>query len=319
MTRFFILLTGLFVCFAITTSGQSDSTVMPADSITRIIDSSFQNISDTLTGIPADTVSVSRKPFFPGFARPFDFSAPIAEQVLQGHPYFGFATEPLHTISNLRQFKGKELLFYALLLLILFFALLHNAFPKYFNDLFRLFFRTTLKQKQIREQLMQTPLPSLLLNIFFVLSSSLYISFLLLHFNQVGEEDFWLYFAYSAAAVSAIYFGKFIGLKIIGWVLGKPEAANSYIFIVFIINKVIGVFLLPFLALLAFSQGLVYSTALLLSFAGLAVLLIYRFLLAYTALHNQVRFNPFHFILYVAAFEIAPLLLIYKLLLVVFQ
>ena len=55
------------------------------------------------------------------------------------------------------------------------FALLKMGFAKYFNDLFRVFFRTTLKQRQIKEQLMQTPLPSLIFNGFFVASAGLYV------------------------------------------------------------------------------------------------------------------------------------------------
>ncbi len=316
MTRTVFLLPIIFLFFCFAAKAQADSIIQPGneyDTITQL-----QTVSEPQQ-LPTDTTAVSRKPYSTGKQWQFDPLQEMPKQIQNAHPYFGFGTEPVFIQTNLKQFRGKDLLFYVILVLFLLFALLRNAFPKYFNDLFRLFFRTTLKQKQIREQLMQTPLPSLLLNGFFVLSSSLYISFLLLQFQKIEGTEFWIYFAYSAAGISAIYFGKFIGLKILGWLLGKPEAANSYIFIVFIINKVIGVFLLPFLAFLAFSQGLVYSTALILSYTGLGVLLIYRFILAYSALHNQVKFNPFHFILYVAAFEIAPLLLIYKLLLVVFQ
>ncbi len=102
----------------------------------------------------------------------------ISRQILQRHPYFGFKTAPLIIRSDVKQFQSKDLQFYTLIALLLIYALLRNTFPKFFNDLFRLFFRTTLKQLQIREQLMQTPLPSLLLNVFFVISGGLYISFL---------------------------------------------------------------------------------------------------------------------------------------------
>ena len=88
---------------------------------------------------------------------------------------------------------------------------------------------------------------------------------------------------------------------------------------VFVINKVIGVFLLPFVIMLAFMTGTGYEIALILSWFGIGALLLYRFILTFAAVRNQVRLNPFHFLLYLIAFEIAPLLLIYKLLLVFFQ
>ncbi|OYW16846.1 MAG: hypothetical protein B7Z54_09315, partial [Sphingobacteriales bacterium 12-47-4] len=72
-----------------------------------------------------------------------------------------------------RDFQGKEIFFYVLLVLILFLGILKKLFPKYFADLFRIFFQRTLKQRQLYEQLVQTPLPSLLLNIFFLVVGGL--------------------------------------------------------------------------------------------------------------------------------------------------
>ena len=56
-------------------------------------------------------------------------------------------------------FFGKEYLFYYLVFLLILFGLLRRVFAKYFYDLFRVFFRTTLKQRQTQEQLLQSPLP----------------------------------------------------------------------------------------------------------------------------------------------------------------
>ncbi|MEO7394662.1 MAG: DUF4271 domain-containing protein, partial [Chitinophagaceae bacterium] len=198
-------------------------------------------------------------------------------------------------------------------------GLLRRAFPKYFSDLFRLFFRTTLKQRQIKEQLMQTPLPSLLLNVFFIVSAGLYVTFLLRYFNLIVEEDFWVIFFYSMLGLSLAYLIKFVGLKISGWLFNVNEAADSYIFIVFIINKMIGIFLLPILGVLAFSFGNIYSAGMTISWCVITGLFLYRFILTYAAIHKQVKVNPFHFFLYMCAFEIAPLLLIYKALLLFFH
>jgi hypothetical protein len=243
----------------------------------------------------------------------------LSWQLLKRHPYFGFSAIPVRLQAGFRQFRGKELLFYLLVLLLILFALLRRTFPKYFDDLFRLFFRTTLKQRQISEQLMETPLPSLLMNGFFVISGGLYITFLLQYFKINPGNNFWLMFSYCIIGLSSIYLIKFIGLKISGWLFSAYDAANSYIFIVFIINKMIGILLLPFLILLAFSSGDIFSISLTLSWCLLAGLFAYRLILTFIAVRNQVKVNPFHFFLYVCAFEIAPLLLIYKGLLLFFS
>ncbi|HEX7844468.1 MAG TPA: DUF4271 domain-containing protein [Chitinophagaceae bacterium] len=315
MTRFSILLICCLFFFIPGLFAQQDSTA--------VIDTTKPVIPDTVasqTPVVDLSDSFSKKPVVADSGWQVDKSMPLIYQVMKGNPYYGFGTRPtVIPVSDLKVFNGKELLFYVLIALLLVFALIKQAFPKYFTDLFRLFFRTTLKQRQVREQLMQTPLPSLLMNGFFVICTSLYATFLFLHFRLIDEADFWLYFLYSCLGLSAIYFVKFVGLKITGWIFGIEEAANAYIFIVFIINKVIGVFLLPFLLLLAFLTSGGYQAALVLSWIGVGGLFLYRFILSYSAVHNQVRFNLFHFFLYLCAFEIAPLLLIYKLLLVVFQ
>ena len=97
------------------------------------------------------------------------------------------------------------------------------------------------------------------------------------------------------------------------------DAADSYIFVVFIVNKMAGIYLLPFLILLSFTQGDLYHIFLILSWVGIAILFVYRFILTFGAVHNQIRVNLFHFFLYLCAFEIAPVLLIYKLLLYFFR
>lgn len=234
-------------------------------------------------------------------------------QVLEHNPWYGFRAKPEYAVKqDTRHFTGKELIFYVLIFLLIVFALLRRAFPKYFGDLFRLFFRTTLKQRQIREQLMQTPLPSLLLNGFFIISAGLYATFLFRHFGIDPVGSFWLLFFYCCLGLSVAYLVKFVGLKVSGWVFNMSEAADSYIFIVFIVNKMIGILLLPFLVILAFTLGNVYSVGLTLSLCLVLGLLAYRFILTFVAIRNQVKVNPFHFFLYLLAFEIAPLLLVYK-------
>lgn len=221
--------------------------------------------------------------------------------------------------SPKRMNPGKELFFYVLIVLLLLLAFLKNIFPKYFGDLFRLFFRTTLKQRQIREQLMQTTLPSIIFNAFFIISAALYIDLLLHHFNILPSENFWLLFLYCIIGLSIVYLLKYLGLKLSGWLFNMKDSAESYIFIVFIVNKMIGIYLLPFLILLSFTEGNLYKLSFILSLIGVLLLFIYRFILTFSAVHNQIKVNLFHFFLYLCAFEIAPLILIYKLLLFFFE
>lgn len=215
--------------------------------------------------------------------------------------------------------EGKEVLFYAIIVLLLLFAFLNRLFSKYYSDLYRLFFRTTLHQSQLREQMIQSPLPSLLLNIFFVITGGLYLCFLFQHYEVNPIDNFWLLFLFCSISLTGIYLIKFLHLKFSGWLFNVSEAADSYIFIVFVINKMIGVFLLPIIVILAFTGEKIYNVGINISYIGIGAFIIYRIILTFASVRNQVRVNLFHFILYVFAFEIIPLLIIYKLLLLILQ
>jgi hypothetical protein len=241
--------------------------------------------------------------------------ASLMQQLARGSEFLGSLSNPVIIETNRKIFRGKEDLFYSLIALLLFFAFVKNAFPKYINDLFRVAFRRTLKQRQLGEQLVQTPLPSLFMNMFFLVSGAMYLDLVFRHYGFGSGYSFWLLYFYIVVGLGVIYLVKYISLKLSGLLFNISQTTDAYIFVVFMINKIIGVILLPFLVLLAFTDNEFYQVGLILSFITMFILLAYRFILAYGLVRNQIRVKPFHFFLYLCCFEIAPLLLIYKLLL----
>ena len=211
--------------------------------------------------------------------------------------------------------QSKDVFFYLLVSILFYFALIRIFFEKYFNNLMTLFFRVSLRQQQIREQVLQTPLPSLMLNILFIITAGLYACFLLYYSHFTSIINFWILYLYCIAGLIIIYLGKFVILKFCGWVFNISRASDTYIFVVFLVNKMLGIFLLPFLILITFSGTAVREIVITISFVMVFVLLVYRVVAAYRPVRNEIKLTPFYFFLYLCAFEIAPLLLIYKVLL----
>jgi hypothetical protein len=235
--------------------------------------------------------------------------------VLKANHYFNFTGTPVVQVFQIHRANSKDSLFYLLVGILFYFALTRVFFEKYFNNLLTLFFRVSLRQQQIREQVLQTPLPSLLLNILFIISGGLYACFLL-HYSQIGASiRFWVLYLYCMLLLGAIYLVKFLVLKFIGWVFSIARATDIYIFIVFLVNKMLGIFLLPFLIIITFSGPGIREIFITISLAMVFVLWSYRVLAAYRPIRNEIKLTPFYFFLYLCAFEIAPLLLIYKVLL----
>jgi hypothetical protein len=295
----------------------SDSVSKTTDSTRgQLPGSGALNHKDTGTGMLRDSAvrkaSPSARHLADSLAR---YQRRLYRLVLSQNPYFNFFGKPRYEIAIERSDRGKEGLFYLVTALVLYFALVKLLFSKYIANLLAVFFRVSLKQKQIREQLLQSPLPSLLLNIFFVISGGIYISFLLGYYHFIFSVDKWLIMLYSVIALGIIYLGKFIVLKLMGWIFNISEATDTYIFVVFLVNKLLGVFLIPFLILLAFSSLEVNSIVVALSFTLVAIFFAYRYIISYAPVRKEVKVSQFHFLLYICALEVMPLLLIYKLLL----
>jgi hypothetical protein len=229
------------------------------------------------------------------------------------NPLFRF-TNPMRYSITIKKWLGKEAIFYSIIALLIFFALIKNGFGRYVSDLFKTYFRTGINQKHAKEQLLQHPLPSVLLNVFFVLSIGMFVALLLQYFKLGTDFNFWWLYLYSSLGLLAIYAIKFVSLKFMGWIFQVSQSTDAYIFIVFATNKIIGIALLPFLVMLTFTSGVVNEAAMSLSIMIVVALLIYRFFLSYISIRGQIRIGFLHFLLYLIAFEVIPLLLINKLL-----
>ncbi len=235
--------------------------------------------------------------------------------LLKSNPDLNFLGNPVIVKEEKYEARSYDGLFYLLVGMLFFFAIVKLVFGKYLGNLLTLFFRVSMRQQQIREQVLQSPFPSLLLNLLFILSGSLYASFLLQYEHYGNPDQFWSFFLYSALCLTVIYLVKFVFLKIVGWIFNIKRSVETYLFIVFMTNKVIGIFLLPFLVILSFSSPLVSVICITGSAIMIGIFYIYRVIASFKALRKEIKISGLHFFLYLCAFEIAPLLLIYKVLL----
>jgi hypothetical protein len=221
-------------------------------------------------------------------------------------------TEPVSFAVRFKKAGDKDSMFYLIAGMILLLAFFKYFFSRYFANLFRVFFNTSLRQSQLTDQLLQAKLPSLLFNLFFSISSGLYAYILLSHFQLIPINNNWILIFASMALMGLIYLIKFSTLKFTGWVTGLSEVTNTYVFVIFLINKIIGIFLVPFIVVLSFSDIAIVKIAILISLMSIGIFLLLRFFRSYGLLQNQLKISRFHFILYIIGIELLPLLLIYK-------
>ncbi len=158
------------------------------------------------------------------------------------------------------------------------------------------------------------PLPSLLLNLLFVYSAAVFISLISQQYNPMGMP-FWELLLYAIALIAGIYLFKFLFIRFLGWVFNAAEATSTYLFVVFLINKILGIILIPLVFLLAFSNSSVSPIIITVTISLLVLFLIYRFAVSLIIIRRNLNVSPLHFFIYLCAVEVVPLLLIYRLIL----
>lgn len=227
------------------------------------------------------------------------------------------ANKPRYYDLNIpRPYKDLDWLVYLVTGIVLLLGIIRMAYLKYFSDLFRAFLNPTLSQRQLKEQLSQSPFPNFLLNAFFVISVGVYLYLLMYRKQYISNADGWLLIPGLILLVAVIYATKYLVLRFCGWLFGNAELADAYIFILYLINKVLGILLVPFLVILAFCQPGIAVAFLYISLFFIILLIGYRYVRSYSVVKQYLSFSKLHFFLYLCAFEVAPVLILTKVLLI---
>ena len=221
------------------------------------------------------------------------------------------AGDVLYKIEQKFSMPDKDMLFYAIIALLLLYGFIVNIFPQYIPKLFSQFSQSSLRMLQNREQLLQNSIASLVMNMSFIMSFSLFTTLIIFN-DHLLPINFWEGYFYMCLFFSGLYTGKFICLTIAGYVFNTKDLVQTYIFVVFMINKVLGVLLIPFILILAFAKPFLHIYAIFGASFLLILLVLYRYLFSLTSVRNKLHISSFHFFLYLCAFEILPLLILYK-------
>ena len=222
--------------------------------------------------------------------------------------------QSVYAINAVRKPSQEDEQFYILAGLLLFAGLIRALYPKYFAALFNIFFQSA--QRQSRENIAQEALPSLLMNVLFVFSGGLLLASFVKGDDVLQRFSFPLLWLYSCAALAAIYIIKWLFISFFGWSFSVTEAAKGYRFIVFLVNKVAGLFFLPLLLILTYSTGADFAIISTIAVVLVMLLLLYRYIVSVSTVGKKLKIHPVHFFLYLCAVEILPLLITYKVLLI---
>lgn len=302
----------LFIHYSFQTFGQdSTSALVSKDSIQLEVDSF--SISTSYDSLLNDSIFIDSIKPKPTLIKNIPWQKDTAFTKL-------LHLTPLYKNKKLQTYPGKirivkkdDLLFYCLIFILLFLSISKAAFPRYFNNIFSLSFQATFRQMQTREQIAQSELPGFMLNLLFILSGGLFIA-LLAEYYKWSNLPLWHLFIYSSVILSLIYLTKFTFIQFAGWVFNAKTQAGEYSFVVFLVNKLIGILLVPFMFLIAYTDETLQKISVTLSVFSIVFLFLMRYIISMSRLRKNLHITAFHFFIYLCAVEIMPMLIVYKIL-----
>lgn len=274
----------------------ADSTVIKSDSALLLSDSLIVKKDSVLSALQAYHI--------------------FLDSLLKGNIYLHAEGPPVIMQSKPKKTWPATVFFYSIFFAVGMLAWCRYVYTRYFNNLFRVFFNTSLRQSQLTDQLLQARQASFFFNLLFIIIGGLYAYFLLQYFKWLPQNNVLMMMGICIISLAGIYIIKYITLKFTGWITEYQEEVNTYVFIVFLINKILSVLLVPFIIIIAFSDPVIKKAAVAVSLLLISLMFLLRFFRSFGLLQHKLKVSRFHFFLYIAGIEVLPLLFIYKTLLV---
>ncbi len=211
--------------------------------------------------------------------------------------------------------KNEDWEFWFSMLLLAFLAFIRFVYIKDFDELKLTFKNWGLNQQTIRELGIGIPLGTVLLNLFSAMVFSFYIFLLIDKFEIILIEPSWLLMFFTALAVFAALLFRYLLLKIAEAIFPFRKEISLYNYYEIQVNRVLGVMIFPIIILIAFGISSVSITAVFISFPIIGTMLFIRYIKGFNIGFTYFGSHVIHFLLYICALEIAPVLIIIRLLL----
>jgi hypothetical protein len=259
--------------------------------------------ADTLVAAPADSL-VRIVP------TPPVKTSPAVVNLFGAH-----SLKPVHNGPVDRPNVSPDWLFPVLILVAAVFTWLRVFYNKYFSQLFEAVVNNNLTNQIVRDENILVQRASVYLSIVFYLVAALFLYEFSLYrgweLADIGSG--FPRFLFFAILVSAVYALKFLVLKIAGWLFDLERETALYIFNVFLLNNLLGILLLPLIALLAFHSILPADRLFQAALIIVGLLYVYRLFRGLLVGLGTSGFSPLYLFLYLCTLEIAPLLVLLRL------
>lgn len=283
-------------------------------------------VNDSLSPLRNDSLSVitdslSRKQSTFRFSDDEDSAgAPVAvsdtaQQLLEGPGIFkGHALRPQSPNARPLNREITDWFTISLIILVGFFTWFRVFYYRIFRQLFSAFFNITTTNQIVRDESVLLQRASLVLSVISYMLMGLFI-------YQLSVIENWsmpylqgglMRFIFLSVAIAAAYSIKMISLRFFSSIFSLDRPVALYIFNIFLMVMMVGLLLLPVNILIAYAPVVIRQWVILITVGIVTLLFLYRLVRAVGIWTGIPGFSLFYLFLYLCAFEIAPLLIIWK-------
>lgn len=217
--------------------------------------------------------------------------------------------------AQVRQNKNPDWAVFSLLAIITYFTVLWVLNNKVFRQLFSAFVSFNVTSQLVRDENILIQRTAVLLSVLFYLAGGFFLYQASIYYNW--ESDIigkgFVRFFFFAFALALAYSLKMIVLKIFDEIFLAGRPVSFYIFNVFLVNNIAGIFLLPVIILIAFLPIAIVKYIFTGTLIIFCLLWIYRISRGAFSWITQPGNSLYYLILYICALEIAPMLIVLKL------
>jgi len=285
----------------------------------NLLDSALLDSLNTNYIAPDSVIYFSYRVEQSQFRKAYDNFYDYQKNLLQPLPYDSLST----VLKNVEVvFPGKKLvhnnpdwLVGVVVMVFILFASVRLIFNKYLSQLTQATINYSTFTRVFRERYFNLFHASFRLDMIFNLILSLFVyQFLSTYKIDLGITGSFYVYLICLAIVIGYFIVKKMIYSLIGIITETRSEVREYLFSITVFNRVLGLFLLPVTAIIAFAP--IYQPEPML-FTGLAIILIFYLLslLRGAKIFLKKHFSISYLILYLCTLEFLPLLLIYNILL----
>lgn len=147
----------------------------------------------------------------------------------------------------------------------------------------------------------------------FLLNAGLFVFLLARHYGMDFSPNYWKGLMYCTGGVAGLFLAKHVILNFLAFVFPVKKEVRLYGFTIIIFSMMLGFFLVIANLFLAYAPEKASQLAIYGAYAGIGAAYLFRSLRGLFIANRFLLFHKFHFLLYICTVEIAPVLVLAKL------